>query len=260
MRSKKAIISKYHQKNNMFKKLCLLFVGFFCSGLFIAQAAEPTIVNGNQQTFSTQQNVEQQINEDRFNFVIANPNTIDPKKFIFELKPGETSSDEVYVKNASDVPLKFSLYGADGTKTAQGSFALRTKNEPLKDVGKWITFDEKEITLQPGEYKKVKFHLEVPSGTPEGTYSGGVAAEKSKPETGNPNVTIAVRIGLRVDVKVTSNPHPASKKYADVVGNPFYQVYFWASLGLFLVSAGALGWSYYSDKKSPKRRPRHAKK
>ncbi len=223
----------------MLKKLSFLLVGFFCSGLFVAQA---------------------QANEDRFNFIIANPNTTEPKKFMFELKPGETGSDYAIVKNISDIPLKFSLYGSDGTQTAQGSFALKTKGEKALEVGKWITFDDKELTLNPGEYKKVKFHVTVPGDATEGTYSGGVSAEKTRPDAGNPNVTIAVRIALRVDVKVTATPHAAAKKYADLAENPFYQVYFWASLGLFVVSAGALGWSFYSDRKTSTHKRKQAKK
>lgn len=224
----------------MLKKLSFLLVGFFCSGLLVAHAAQP--------------------NEDRFNFFIANPNTVEPKKFMFELKPGETGSDYAIVKNVSDVPLKFSLYGSDGTRTAQGSFALETKSEESQEVGKWITFDDKELTLNPGEYRKVKFHVQVPADAAEGTYSGGVSAEKTRPDAQNPNVTIAVRISLRVDVKVTVAPHPVAKKYADLGENPFYQVYFWASLGLFVVSAGALGWSFYSDRKTAHHKRKPAKK
>lgn len=235
----------------MLKKLCFIAVGFFCSGLFAAQAATTQQVLPTPQDAATQQ-VQPTLartNEDSFNFVIANPNTIDPKRFIFELKPGGKTDDYVYVKNASDVPLKFNLYGSDGTQSNKGSFALKTKTEPKGNVGKWITFDEPELTLLPGETQKIKFTIAIPSDAKEGSYSGGISAEKSRPDAGNPNIIIAVRIALRVDVKVTSTPQPIEKKYADIGGNPFFQAYFWASLGLFVVSAGALGWSYYSNRK-----------
>jgi len=202
-------------------------------------------------TTLTQQQVQ---NNDAFNFVIANPNTTDPKKFIFETKPGEQNSDYVYVKNASSVPLHFSLYAVDETKTAQGTFALKTKGETKKAVGSWINFENPEIDLQPGETKKEKFTLNVPSDTPEGTYSGGIAAEKVKPDTKNPNILIAVRIGLRVDVKVTANPQPVTKQYTDVTDNSWFQTYFWISLGAFIVSVALLGWSYVGTKKAKKGR------
>lgn len=236
----------------MHKKLCLLLAGFFCSGLFIAQAATTQQTQASAGAGQTQ--MQSPVNQDKFNFVIANPNNIDPKRFIFELKPGTQNSDFVYVKNAADVPLKFSLYGTDGTKTATGTFALKTKNETQENVGKWTTFDEPEFTLQPGEIRKEKFTIAIPTNAPEGSYSGGLAAEKSKADLNNPNVIIAVRIGIRVDVKVTANPQTITKKYPDVGGNPFFQAYFWASLGLFVLSAGALGWSYYKEK------PKHAGK
>lgn len=232
----------------MFRKLSLIFVGFFCTGLFAAHAASMPIT---QQSSPSSQ---EEINRDRFSFSIANPNTIEPKKFLFELRPGQSGEDSVYLKNSSDVPLKFELYGADGTKTAQGSFALETKDQQKDDVGKWINFNEKEVNLNPGEAKKVKFRIEIPNDAKEGTYKGGVAAEKTKKDAGNPNVTIAVRIGIGVDVSVTAKPQPVPKQYEEVTENPFFQGYFWASLGLFIVSAGALAWSYVQEKKPKKHR------
>lgn len=235
----------------MIRKLCLITVGFFCTGLFAAQAA----VQPTQQIASFTQQAESMMNDDAFNFTIANPNTVEPNRFIFEIKPGGKAEDYVYVKNASQVPLKFVLYGSDGTRTAQGSFAVETDEQSADEVGKWITFEQKELMLQPGEIKKIKFRVEVPAGTAAGTYSGGVSAEKSKPDTNNANITIAVRIALRVDVKVTEEPQPVAKKYAYVDENPFFQIYFWASLGLFVLSAGALGWSYLKENrpKAPKK-------
>ena len=195
---------------------------------------------------------EKKPNDDKFNFIIANPNTTEPKKFIFELKPGQKSEDYVFVKNASDVPLKFTLYGADETRSNQGSFALKTKNQPAEYVGKWIKFDDKELILQPGEIKKERFTVEIPQDAQEGAYSGGVSAEKSKADAMNPNVTIAVRIGIRVDVKVTAEPHPAAKKYADTMTNPWMQAYFWGSLALFIGSTGSLAYAYIKGR-NPKK-------
>lgn len=237
----------------MFKKFSFLFVGLICSVLCLGQANAQTQQSNSdtQLSVSSQQQIP---NNDAFNFVIANPNTVDPKKFIFEIKPGEQNSDYVYVKNASSVPLHFSLYGVDGTQTAQGSFALKTKNETKQQVGKWITFDNPEIDLQPGEIQKEKFTIAIPSDTPEGNYSGGVAAEKVKPDSVNPSVLIAVRIGLRVDVKVTANPQPVTKQNADVTDNSWFQSYFWISLIAFIISVALLGWSYLGNKKTKKGR------
>ncbi len=255
----------------MFRKVGIILVGFFCTGIFLAQAQQtPTQQGASWFTNATQQTAAQaigaqpqpNINEDSFNFVIANPNTTDPKRFIFELKPGQGAQDYVLLKNASDVPLKFSLYGADETRTAQGSFALKTKGQTAVGLGKWISFDDPEIILQPGETRKERFTVSIPDGTSEGTYSGGVAAEKTKPDARNANVNIAVRIALRVDVKVTSNPQPVQKQYSDFGSNPFFQLYFWASLALFLFFGSILGWSYLRDnmKKPAPKQKKHSKK
>jgi len=254
----------------------VLLTGAMCAGLLAAQAANAAPAAQNAQvahaesftmtpltqatTVESQQMGQtlgkplqfggtQQLNNDNFNFVIANPNTVDPKKFLFEINPGQSARDSVLVKNNCDVPLKFNLYGADETRSAQGSFALKTKSEPAMTVGKWINFDEKEFTLAPGETKRAYFSVNIPAGTPEATYSGGVAAEKTSADTKNPNVIIAVRIGIRVDVKVTSNPQPIQKKYTEVTSNPLFQAYFLASLALFIGSAILLGWTYLKGKK-----------
>jgi hypothetical protein len=238
----------------MLKRLSLFLVGLFCWGVMMGAAAQTP-----PQMLPLRIGTQQVLNRDSFNFVFANPYTIDPKRFIFELKPGEKAEDYALVKNASDIPLKFSLYGADGTKTAQVSFALKTKAQEGSEVGKWITFDQQEMVLQPGEGQRIKFSVEIPSGTAYGTYSGGVAAEKTRPDIQNTNIIIAVRIGLRVDVKVTSDPKPVPKQFAEpTTVKPFFQGYFWASLILFLLSAGALAWSYFSEKK-PQHHDGHGK-
>ena len=241
----------------MFKKVSFLAVGLICSVFWFAQAKAQTQTH---QVFAaqTQNSLESSAptamtNDDSFNFVIANPNTVDPKKFLFELKPGDKTSDYVYIKNNASIPLHFNLYGVDGTKTTQGSFALKTKNETQTNLGKWITFDNAEVDVQPGETKKEKFTVNIPPETPQETYSGGVAAEKVKADNNNPNILIAVRIGLRVDVKVTKNPQPIAKKYNDITDNSWFQGYFWLSVVAFVISAGLLGWSYLGNGKSAKK-------
>lgn len=248
----------------MSRKIAFLLAGFFFTGIVAAQAQNlpQTPAGSTAAPVATQQaptiaQTQQQPDTDSFNFVIANPNTVDPKRFIFEIKPGASATDSVILKNSAEVPLHFSLYGADATQTNQGSFALKTKDEPRAEVGKWISFDQGEITLQPGQVQQVGFTVSVPAGTPEGSYSGGLAAEKVSASTSNPNILIAVRIGLRLDVKVTSNPQPVTKKYTSVTDNPFFKVYFWASIGLFLVFAAMLVWSLFGGNGGGKKPKKH---
>lgn len=193
-------------------------------------------------------------NEDQFSFTIANPNRTDPQKFLFELKPGESAQEYGYIKNLSAIDLAINLYGADETTTNEGSFSLKSKDQPQNQVGTWITFEEKNVVLKPQEVKRVKFTLSVPKNTPLGEYHGGVAAEKTKPDSQNPNITIAVRIGLRVDVKVTDTPQPIAKQYGETEKTTGAQWLFWISLVLFLGSGSLMIWQWYGSKSTHKRR------
>lgn len=193
-------------------------------------------------------------NEDQFSFTIANPNQTDPQKFRFELKPGESAQDYGYVKNLSDIDLSINLYGADETTTNEGGFSLKTKDQGQNQVGSWITFEEKNFTLKPQEIKKVKFTINVPPNIALGEYHGGVAAEKTKPDSHNPNITIAVRIGLRVDVKVTPAPQPIPKQYAEKENPVAAQWLLWISLTLFLGSGSLMIWERHKSKPTHRRR------
>lgn len=247
------------QRSKQYFASLLIMVVLLNSFILEANAivAEPIsvsqqIVEGMQTSQS-----QQKINDDNFAFGVAYPNSIQPKQFIYELRPGEVVSDYVYLKNHSDVDLKFDLFASDETRSAQGTFALKTQNEEKKLVGKWITFDEPTITLKPGQEKLLKFHVTIPKDQPLGSFSGGISGQKTKPDANNPSVLIAARIGLRVDIKVTDNPQPVPKlkqqvKTAEV--NPLYWAYFYVSLALFLISGGIMIYRWLRTKKVDRRR------
>ncbi len=190
---------------------------------------------------------------DGFTIMPAYPNTISPRKFLFELKPGSSTSDYAYIKNLSDQETHFLLYGADATLSNQGTLAYKTRQSENNGQGKWIQFDEPEIDLGPGEARIIKFTVTVPKGTTENTYKAGIAIEKSKKDTKNAGVIIASRVILHSEIKVTLNPQPIPKETGEnpLVESlkPKWQIYyFWISLALFLTSIGLLGWSTWKEK------------
>lgn len=198
------------------------------------------------------------IRSEGFTIVPANPNTINPRKFIFEIRPGETSDDYVTIENLSNQEEKFLLYGADPTFSAQGTPAYKTRQSDSGAEGSWIKFDNPQITLKGREKRIEHFTISVPPDTELGDYRAGITIEKSKADINNPNITIATRVILHSEIKVTLDPQPVPKHDGTFASSitpeePSWQiVYFWISLGLFIVSFLALIIVSYQERKKKK--------
>lgn len=192
-----------------------------------------------------------------FTIVPADPNSISPRKFIFEIQPGSSTHDSVLIQNLSNETATFFLYGADPTFSSQGTPAYKTRDAGGDGEGQWITFDETQTVLGPGEQKSLTFTLTIPEETALGDYRVGIAMEKTRQDINNPNVTIATRVILHSDIKVTNSPQIIPKLSGSqetpktAGGNTLQLYYFWISLTLFIASFMALVWITFQEKKSP---------
>jgi hypothetical protein len=148
-----------------------------------------------------------------YSMLIAYPNIIDPRKFIFEIKPGESAEDFLILNNTSGLPAEFILYGADETIDPEGKVSYKTLDQEQNMVGRWITFDSDKVTVGPNNKQKIRFKVTVPSGIPLSEYDGGVAAELAATVI-NPytNEKVETRYMMIVSVKVTDDPQPVVKK------------------------------------------------
>ena len=192
----------------------------------------------------------------------AYPNSINPRQFIYELKPGQKTEDYVYVRNLSKETANFYLYGADPTFSAQGTPAYKTRQAGGNGEGQWLTFENPQIELKGGEARKVKFTLTIPSDAGQGEYRIGVAMEKTKLDTNNPNVTIATRVILHTKVVVTDNPQAVPREGMEGAGaepgkTSWQTYYFWISLALFITSFAALIWVTLSERQNGRRAMSH---
>ena len=222
------------------------------------EASSMEVATGTQQTLQTVGTQEVKKNEG-FTLVPLYPNTINPRKFLFEIKPGEQSTEEAYVKNFSDEPVTVLLYGADPTVSNTGTLAYKTRQNPNDGPGSWVKFDEPQVDLGPQEGKKVRFTVTVPKDTTLGDYKAGIAIEKTKKDINNASITIATRVITHAEIKVTNDPksiprgEPAIKETAPA----WKQYYFWGSLLLFLSSVGLLIWVTLKDRKSSPKKDAH---
>lgn len=200
---------------------------------------------------ATTQEIRAQIQQptDGFTIDVANPNTTNPRKFMFEIAPGTSMEDYVLIRNLCDEEKTFSLYGADPTLSAQGTLAYKTKTESTPESeGSWIKFETPKVTLDPEETRMVKFTVTVPKNASYGEHRAGIAMEKSNQDTQNPNITIATRVILHSEIKVTTTPDQIEKKYSEESiapqeqeqARPWQFWYFLISLTLFIISFSAL--------------------
>lgn len=199
-------------------------------------------------------------NGEGFTIEAANPNTINPRKFIFELRPGEKAEDYVEVSNLSDQEENFLLYGADPTFSAQGTPAYKTRQAGGNGEGQWVQFDQSKLTLQPKETKLVKFTVSVPQKAALGDYRAGIAMERAPHASSQPGISIATRIILHAEIKVTKNPQGIPKQDGTLLGGHgapessdsefnWRTLYFWISFTLFIASFLALLWITLNERK-----------
>jgi len=146
-----------------------------------------------------------------FSIIPADPNI---RQFSFELKPGENKQSSVIIDNLSDVETTVNLYGADGTQSNLGTFALTTSGTEQRHIGKWVNFANNNIKIEPRGRKEIPFIVRVPADATPGTYSGGIAAEAATPVKGKPASGSAVSTTSRVAVKL----------YVSVAGEKIHKI------------------------------------
>lgn len=134
-------------------------------------------------------------------------------------QPGQTRTFQAELKSTKNFPIKVVLYGIDSQLTTDGKFAFSSKRSPQRTLGKWISFEEPEIILEPQETRLINFTVAVPDSATPGSYSGGIIAETrpsentNTPTAGAQEVTsgaISVaRLGVQLFIEV-----PGEKKIA----------------------------------------------
>ncbi|WP_433382724.1 WxL protein peptidoglycan domain-containing protein [Actinoplanes sp. CA-142083] len=127
--------------------------------------------------------------------------------FFLDASAGQTVKESVRVANLGTKAKSFLIYGADAYNTARdGGFALRTSDEPQKDIGAWTRSAAARVTVPAGEQADIPFTITVPKNATPGDHVGGVVAMETEPgaSTGTEGATVriqravAARIYLRV--------------------------------------------------------------
>lgn len=133
--------------------------------------------------------------------------------FVLDLVAGAGLRNEVRVANTGPAAGTVRLYTVDAT-TGQNSGAVYAgRDSAPQDTGAWVTLDETELTLGPGEERLVGFSVRAPEGTRPGEHLGGIAAEGVTPSVANAGAGVQITMQTRTVVGVLVNiPGPRVDK------------------------------------------------
>jgi hypothetical protein len=154
-----------------------------------------------------------------------------PEWLNYELAPGEQFEDELLLYNPNKTtPLSVTLGAVDSALTSTGDFTLREIEAPENIYfSEWITIDETQVTLEPGEWKIIPFTLTLPESIELGDYSGGIVSliDMSQNEAiaseQSSGFAINYQVGLRVYLRVSDDPHmpETQRRVLDFKSNPY---------------------------------------
>jgi hypothetical protein len=99
--------------------------------------------------------------------------------FVFSGRPGATVHGKIRVINVGSKPGRTSLYAVDATTGETSGAVYRSRQEPRRGVGDWISLGTVTFRLAPGQSRVVPFSVRVPSGTSDGQHLGGIVAQRS---------------------------------------------------------------------------------
>lgn len=99
---------------------------------------------------------------------------VSPTFKTLKMQPGETYSDEIVFWNLSPEADTYDVYikGFRQIENQPGTAIILTDEEEaesLYSASKWITVEKKTLTLEPSKNTKLKYTINVPTNTTEGS-------------------------------------------------------------------------------------------
>ncbi len=107
----------------------------------------------------------------------------------------------ITISNTSKTPSRIRIYAQPFTYSRDAGF--QTLSSSPNDLTKYLQFSPRELTVKPGEVRRVRLISRLAPNLPDGEYRAVVFNEtlsESKDATGN-NVTLVARIGVTFYVR-----------------------------------------------------------
>lgn len=177
----------------------------------------------------------------------SNPTTLDYYNVILELKPGQSTTENLSIQSLEPSEADFNFYAIDFVTKENGTKTYKQKNEPRENVAAWSTLSTENLSLKPNEKKNLDLTISVPSNTPLGDYRGGIAIETLQPSAKYPGIKIARRYIMSVKIKVTDTPQVLARAaQANIFTSIPLNV--WISIGIFIASMAYFIYAQKSEK------------
>lgn len=96
----------------------------------------------------------------------------------YEIKPTKSIEDVLTLRNYStDQTYTLKLYPVDAIQGTDGASAFKLQDKEQVHIGTWITLNNEEILIEPGETKYIPYRIDIPENSTPGTFQGGLIAE-----------------------------------------------------------------------------------
>jgi hypothetical protein len=103
-----------------------------------------------------------------------------PPRFEITGNPGDKVRQVIEITNQANKEVTFDMRTADWEFDANFGVIVRADSLTAGSCRPWVALEQRQIKLKPGQKKKFRFEITVPSGTPDGECRFAVLITPSK--------------------------------------------------------------------------------
>lgn len=128
--------------------------------------------------------------------------------FNFNINAGEQLVNQITIVNNSPTAISYNLDGVDSSINNQQVIVFNSQSAENPNLGKWLTFEKRQITVEPDTSLTIPFTIAIPTDAFPGTYFGGISIQKipaTAPTTSDSGSSMSVRSLTRQVLGLTIN-------------------------------------------------------
>lgn len=106
--------------------------------------------------------------------------SISPPKMEFNLGPGKKKKEVIEVKNQGTTPVELKVYTTGFSISEDGGLNYVSRRSYSAEG--WLRVVPDHLSIRPDDYSVVRYEVQVPEGTPNGSYTASVQIEEIQGE------------------------------------------------------------------------------